>query len=133
MSGAVGFIPPRFFMSCNQFNLYFYEVGTVCLRDLIRVEFKDKLLRELQGGVPMFKLHATKTCMGIELRHSFRAGFQRFRIIYQPHQTSGTRIVTRGTFHAEDPQALGAVVQNIVARAIGRAKYSPQGDRSCKI
>jgi len=66
MSGAMDFIPPRFFMACTQFNLLFNEDGTVCLGGLIRVEFKDKLLREIKGGVPMFKCHAMKTCMGVE-------------------------------------------------------------------
>ena len=54
MSGAVEVIPPRLFMACTQFNLHFYEDGTVCLRGLIRVESKDKLLRDMRGGVPMF-------------------------------------------------------------------------------
>jgi hypothetical protein len=81
MCGAVDFIPQRFFMACTQFNLHFYEDGTVCLRGLIRVEFKDNLLREMKGGVPMFKRHAMKICMGVESRHSFRAGFHRFRKI----------------------------------------------------
>lgn len=70
-----------------------------------------------RAGSPYFKHHATKTCVGIELRYSFRAGFQRFRINYQPHQTLGTRMMIRGTFHIEDPQALGAVIQNLVTRA----------------
>ena len=48
------FIPPRFFMACTQFNLHFYEDGAVYLRGLVRVEFKDKLLREMKGGFPMF-------------------------------------------------------------------------------
>jgi hypothetical protein len=48
---------------------------------LISVEFKDKLLREMKGGVPMFKNHAIKTCMGVEFRHSFRADFHIFRNI----------------------------------------------------
>jgi hypothetical protein len=67
ISGAMDFIPPCFFMACTQFNLHFYEDGTVCLRGLIRVEFKDKLLREMKDGFPMFKQHAMKTCMGVEL------------------------------------------------------------------
>lgn len=54
MSGAMDFIPPRFFVACTQFNLHFYEAGTACLRGLICVEFKDKLLSEMQGGVPIF-------------------------------------------------------------------------------
>jgi len=81
MCGAVDFIPPRFFMACTQFNLHFYEDGTVCLRGLIRVQFKGKLLRKMKGGVLMFKRHAMKTCMGVELRHSFRAEIHRFRKI----------------------------------------------------
>jgi hypothetical protein len=41
---------------------------------MIRVEFKDKLPREMKGGVPMFKHHVMKTCMVVKLRHSFVQG-----------------------------------------------------------
>ena len=118
MSGGMDFIPPRFFVACTQFHLHFYEDGTVCLRGLVCVKFKDKLLREMKSRVPMFKHHAMKTCMGVEMRHSFRAGFHRFRKIQQQLQTLGTRMVTRCKFQTEDPQTLGAVVQKLVPRAI---------------
>jgi hypothetical protein len=62
MSGAVGFIPPLFFVAYTEFNLNFYEDGTVCLTGLIRVEFKVKLVREMKGGVAMFKQHVMETC-----------------------------------------------------------------------
>jgi hypothetical protein len=64
-------------MACTQFNLHFYEDRTVCLTGLIRVEFKDRLLRDTKGGVSILKHHVMKMCVcvcvreRVELRHSF--------------------------------------------------------------